>query len=137
MPRASFPSMFSILSGAALDSLVQAFHQGLIEAVRGHVGGNASSDGEAEEVEVADQVQNLVAHEFVGITKLRIDDLAVVHDDVGMEISAADLSEFLGHFDILKRVEGAGRGDVLCKRPACGVEREDLFAYGRRVVDPH
>jgi hypothetical protein len=77
----------------------------LIVTVRGHVGGNASSDGEAEEVEVSDHVQYLVTHEFVGITELRIDNLAFVHDDMGMEIPAADLSELLGHFDILKGVE--------------------------------
>ena len=48
--------LLSLSSRAALDGLVQAFHKGLIEPVRGHVGGNASSDGEAEEVEVSDEV---------------------------------------------------------------------------------
>jgi hypothetical protein len=88
-----------------LDSLVQTFHQGLIVTVGSHVGGNASSDGEAEEAEVSDQVQYLVTHEFVGITELRIDNFAFVQDDVGMEIPASDLPELLGYFDILKGVE--------------------------------
>ncbi len=88
-----------------MDSLVQAFHQGLIVTVRGHIGGNASSDGEAEEVEVSDQVQYLVTHEFVGITELRINNFAFVHDDMGMEIPASDLPKLLGYFDILKGVE--------------------------------
>jgi len=73
--------------------------------VRGHVGGNASSNGEAEEIEVSDHVQYLVAHEFVGITELRIDDLAVIYDDMGMQIPTTDLSKLLGHFDTLKGVE--------------------------------
>jgi len=80
---------------AALDCLVQPLHEDLIVAVGGHVGRNAAFNGEAEEIEVADKVQDLVAHELVGITELRIDDLAVVHDDMGMEIPAADLSKLL------------------------------------------
>jgi len=88
-------SLLSPSSGAALDSLVQAFHQGLIVTVRGHIGGNASSDGEAEEVEVSNQVQYLVTHEFVGITELRIDNLAFIHDDMGMEIPASDPPKLL------------------------------------------
>ena len=63
-------------------SLVQALHQGLIVAVRGHVGNNASSDREPEKGEVSDQVQYLMAHEFVGVAELRVDDLAVLHDDM-------------------------------------------------------
>ena len=72
-----------------------------------------------------------MAHEFVGIAEFGVDDLAVVHDDVGIEISAADLSELLGHFNVLKGVEGTRRGDLFCKRPAFGIEREGLFAYGQ------
>src|SRR5208283_4940121 len=60
---------------AALDSLVQALHKGLIVTVGGHVGGNTSSDVKAEEVKISDQIQYLVAHEFVGITEFRVDDL--------------------------------------------------------------
>ena len=71
-----------LFRGASLDGLVQALHQRLIVAVGSHVGGNASPDGEAEEIEVADQVQDLMAHEFVGIAELGVDDFAVVHDDV-------------------------------------------------------
>ena len=66
--------------------------QGLIVTMGGHIGVNASSKVKSEETEVTNQVQYLVAHEFVGITEFRIDDLAVVHDDVGMEISASNLS---------------------------------------------
>ena len=38
----------------ALDSLVQALHQGLIVSMGGHVGENASSDAKAEEIQVSD-----------------------------------------------------------------------------------
>ena len=70
------------MTGAAQNCLVQALHQDLIVTVGGHVGGDASSDVKAEEAEVSDQVQYLVAHEFVGITELSVDDLAVIHDDM-------------------------------------------------------
>src|SRR3972149_12193934 len=76
---------FGLSSGAALDRLVQTLHQGLVVAVGGHVRAYASPDGEAKEVEVSDQVQDLVAHELVGIAEVRVDDLAAVHDDVGIE----------------------------------------------------
>jgi hypothetical protein len=99
-----------LTTATALNGLIQALHKHLIVPMGGHVGGNASPDVKTKEVEVPDQVQDLVAHELVGKTELRIDDLAVVHDDVGMEISAPDFSELLGHFDVLKGIERAGRG---------------------------
>lgn len=122
---------------AALERVVQPFHQGLIVAMRGHVRGDASSDRETEKIEVADQVQNLVAHEFIRIPQFGIDDLAVVHDDMGMQVPAADLAELLGHFDVLKRIEGAGRGDLFCKGTGFRVERMDLLSDRQRVVNPH
>jgi len=53
--------------GTAQDSLIQALHKCLIVSVGRHVGGNATTDGHAQKIEVSNQVQYLVAHEFVGI----------------------------------------------------------------------
>ena len=88
-----------------MDSLVQTFHQSLIVTMRGHVGGNATSYGVTKQIEISDQIQYLVAYEFVGITKFRIDDFAVVHDDMGIEVSTTNLSKSLGYFDIFKGIE--------------------------------
>jgi hypothetical protein len=108
--------------GTDLDSLVQAMHKCLIVSVRRHVGDNASTDGQAQEIEISDQVQYLVPHEFIGIPEFGVDDLAVVHNDVGMKIPASDLSELLGHFDILEGVEGAGLSYLLFKGADCRIE---------------
>jgi len=106
----------------ALYSLVQALYKCLIVSVGRHVGGNAPTDGQAQKIEVSDQVQYLVAHEFVGIPEFGVDDLAVVHNNVRMKIPASDLPELLGHFDILEGVEGAGRCYLLFKGADCRIE---------------
>jgi len=74
----------------------------------------------AEEIEVADQVQDLVAHELVGITELRVDDFSVVHDDVRMEIPAADLSQLLA-ISMFSKVLRSGPGYVLANDPRSGL----------------
>ena len=108
--------------GTALDSLVQALHKCLIVSMGRHVGGDAPTDGQTQKIEVSDQVQYLVAHEFVGVSEFGVDDLAVVHNNVGMKIPTSDLSELLGHFDILEGVEGAGRGYLLFKGAPCRIK---------------
>jgi len=69
-------------SGTALDRMVQAFSQSLIVSMGGHVGGNAASDRETEQVEISDKVQYLVAYEFVRIAEFCVDDFTFMHDDM-------------------------------------------------------
>jgi len=73
-----------------------------------------------------------VAHEFVGITKLRIDDLSVVKDDVGMKISAAIFPSFWA-ISIFSKVLKERLGYLLYKRSAFRIECKNLFAYGWRI----
>jgi len=93
------------VKSAALESLVQPFYQSLIIAMGGHVGGDASPDRVAEKIEVSDHIQYLMAYEFIGITEFRVDDFAFVHDDMGVQITAADFSKPLSYFDAFKGIE--------------------------------
>ena len=92
-------------SGTLLDCLVQSFDQGLIGTMRSHIGDHSSSDGETKQVEISEQIQYLVAYEFVGITKLRIYDLAFMHDDMGIEVATSHLSKPLGQIDIFEGIK--------------------------------
>ena len=68
----------------------------------------------ADQREVADQVQHLVAHELIGEAQRPVlDALAGEHDGIVFR-SAANQPHVLQRLRLVQKSEGARRGDVAC-----------------------
>ena len=64
-----------------MDGASQLLHQGYVLHVARFHCGYFGNNGAADQVEVSHEIEHLVAGEFVVETKLRVDDLLVVHED--------------------------------------------------------
>jgi hypothetical protein len=79
-----------------------------MERVAGFAGFNAAEEREADEGEVADQVEGLVAAKLVGVAEGAIHYAILGEDDCVVEGAAADEAHGAERFDIGFEAEGAG-----------------------------
>jgi hypothetical protein len=87
-----------------------------MEGVAGLAGFDAAEERKADEGEVADEVEGLVAAEFVGIAEGTVHDAVLGEDDGVIEGAAADEAHGAERLDIGFEAEGAGAGEKLAER---------------------
>lgn len=103
-----------------------------MKGVPGFAGFDAPEEREADEREVADQVEGFVAAELVGIAERAVHDAVFGKDDRIVEGAAADQAHRTERFDIGFEAEGAGAGENLAKR--FGIhEQFDLLLADERM----
>src|SRR3546814_3403211 len=72
-----------------------------------------ADDRRADQVEVADRIEHLVAHEFVAEAQaLGVEDLLAVHHDGVVQRAAAGEAHGAHLLDVLCEAEGAGARDI-------------------------
>ena len=86
-----------------------------VEGMAGFAGFDAAEEGEADEGEVADEIEGLVAAEFVGIAEGAVHDAVFGEDDGVIERAAADQTHGAERLDIGFEAEGAGAGENLAE----------------------
>jgi len=87
-----------------------------VEGVAGLAGFYAAEKREANQGEVADKVEGLVAAEFVGIAEGAVHDAVLGEDDGVIQRAAADEAHGAERLDIGFEAEGAGAGKNLAER---------------------
>ena len=93
---------------------------------------DAGEEGEADEGQVADEVESFVAAEFVGIAEGAIHDAVFGEDDGVVEGAAPDQPHGAKGLDIGFETEGAGTGENLTK--GFGIDEHfDLLLADKRV----
>lgn len=96
-----------------------------VERVAGFAGFDAGEQGEADEGEVADEIESLVAAEFIGIAERAVHDAVLGEDDGVIERAAADEAHGAEGLDIGFEAEGAGAGENLAE----GIGVNDHFDF--------
>jgi hypothetical protein len=86
-----------------------------VEGVAGFAGFDAAEEGEADEGEVADEVEGLVAAEFVGVAEGAVHDAVFGEDDGVIEGAATDQAHGAERLDIGFEAEGAGARENLAE----------------------
>ena len=81
----------------------------------GFAGFDAAEEREADEGEVADEIEGLVAAEFVGIAERAVHDAVFGEDNGVIERAAADQAHGAERLDIGFETEGAGAGENLAE----------------------
>jgi hypothetical protein len=87
-----------------------------VEGVACFAGLDAGEEGEADEGQVADEVESFVAAEFVGIAEGTVHNAVIAKDNGVVEGAAADQAHGTKGLDIGFETEGAGAGENLAKR---------------------
>jgi len=107
-----------------------------VERVAGFASFDATEEGEADEGEVADEIESFVAAEFVGIAEGAVHHAVFGEDDGVIERAAADEAHGAERLDIGFEAEGAGAGENLAERVGIDEEFDLLLAdEGMRKVD--
>jgi len=78
-------------------------------------GFDAAEERKADESEVANEVERLVAAEFVGVAEGTVHDTVLGEDDGVIEGAAADEAHGAERLDIGLKAEGAGAGEDLAE----------------------
>ena len=86
-----------------------------VEGVAGLAGFYAAEKREANQGEVADKVEGLVAAKFVGIAEGAVHDAVLGEDDGVIQRAAADEAHGAERLDIGLKAEGAGAGENLAE----------------------
>jgi hypothetical protein len=98
------------LQGHALSDLTE---QGDVVRVAGHLGRHHAADRTPQKIEIADDVENLVAGKLVRKAEVGVDDSVIVDQDAIVQSSTVHEAQLLELFYILEKAEGPGRGDLL------------------------
>ena len=107
-----------------------------VERVASFAGFDATEEGEADEGEIADEIESFVAAEFVGIAEGAVHHAVFGEDDGVIERAAADQAHSAERLDIGFEAEGAGAGENLAERVGIDEEFDLLLAdEGMRKVN--
>src|SRR5579863_10335695 len=107
-----------------------------MHGVTGAVGDHFAENLLAQQREISDQVENLVAHEFVGETERAVLDAVAREHDAVFPRRSANQSHVAHGLLVLARAEGAGGGNVLQVAAVGKFYLEGFFADERvREVD--
>ena len=115
--------------------------QGGVHGMAGSLGDDTAPDAVAGKGEVADEVEDFVAHELVGETEGAVEDGAVVggggagDDDGGVVGYAADQAHVAEHGFVFFEAEGSGGGDEVGVGTGLEVAGEGVVADGLGEVD--
>jgi hypothetical protein len=110
----------------------EAAYELSVKGVAGFAGFDAAKEGKTNKGEVADEVEGLVAAEFVGIAEGAIHDAVFGEDDGVVEGAAPDQPHGAKGLDIGFETEGAGTGENLTK--GFGIDEHfDLLLADKRV----
>jgi len=100
--------------------------------VAGFAGFHAAEERQADESQVADQVEGLVAAELIGIAEGAVHDAVLGEDDGVIEGAAADEAHGAERLDIGFEAEGAGAGENLAE--GFGIDEHfDFLLADKRV----
>src|SRR5262249_52404947 len=118
------------------EARAQHAQQRRVVRVPGHARRDAAPERTAEQVEVAEDVEDLVAHELVGEAERRVHDALLADEDEVVEPPAIGETHLLELLDLLDEAEGARGRDLAAERLEVG-EAEGVFlpADGRGVVE--
>jgi hypothetical protein len=103
-----------------------------VQGVAGFAGFDAGEEGEADEGEVADEVECFVAAEFVRVAQRAVHDPILGEDDGVIERASADEAHGSERLDIGFEAEGAGAGKNLPERVGID-EKFDLLLSDKRM----
>src|SRR6185503_12607195 len=93
--------------------LEQGAQQLIVELVPALVGGELADQRRAQEVQVAERVQNFVTHELVAIAQtVLVDDAVIVHDDRVVHVRAERALACAGALEVLEEAERARAADL-------------------------
>src|ERR1700684_533150 len=90
----------------------QAGDEGGVHGVSGAVGDNVAENLPAEQGQIADEVENLVAHKFVFKAQGRVLDALAGQDDAIVTRSSADQSHIAELLLVFAGAKGSRRSDV-------------------------
>jgi hypothetical protein len=93
-----------------------------VEGVSGFAGFDAAEEREADEGEIADEIEGFVAAEFVGIAEGTVHHAVFGEDDGVVKRAATDQAHGAERLDIGFEAEGAGAGENLAK--GIGIDEE-------------
>src|SRR5207247_11288191 len=109
--------------------------QGRVARVPRHARHDAATDRTPEQVEVAEDVEDLVAHELVGEAQRRVHHALLADQDAVVQPPAVGEAHLLELLDLLDEAEGARPGDPAADRLEVGrAEGRSLAAAWRRGV---
>ena len=119
----------------ALRAGEQGQAQFVVEVVSGFVALVVADERRTEQVEVADGVQQFVAHEFVIKTQaVFVQDAVVVHNDGIVKTATQGQAVALQVFDVAQEAEGAGAADFADVAAAGEVEAGLVIAVAEDGV---
>ena len=107
-----------------------------VKGVAGALGDDEAAERTADEREVADEIERLVAAEFVGETERAVDDGVAGEDESVLVGTAADEAHLAHAVEIALEAEGAGGSEQMAEGIAIDVKIDVLAADGgMREVD--
>ena len=106
-----------------------------VHGMAGAFGDDAAEDAVAGEREIADEVEHLVANEFVGKAQASVLHAVAAEDDSVFRRGAADESHVAQHALVFAEAEGARGGDLRAVGIGREIDREILAMDGRGEVD--
>ena len=116
--------------------LLEALHERHVALVARAHGADVPEHGGAEQEQVAQQVEHLVAHELVReAQRLGIQDAVLADHDRALEPAALDPAGAAQRLEVALEHEGARRSDLPQEGLRVDVQRQALRAHERVVVD--
>ncbi|SPA45666.1 conserved hypothetical protein [Cupriavidus taiwanensis] len=115
----------------------QRAQQLVVQAMAGFVRHIGADQRMAHHVQVADRIQDLVAHELVAVAQFLVVEHAVLvqHDRV-VQAAAARQAHFAQGLDLVRKAEGAGAGNLAHVAGVGEIDREGLAGLvDRRVAE--
>src|SRR5271166_1754449 len=106
------PVVESKRSRSGLERRVNCFDERQVVGMAGFRRGYMRMQRTAEQVEIADQIEHLVAREFVVEAQSGVHDFVVIDEDCVVEAGAAAKAEFVELAELADGAEGARRCDL-------------------------
>src|SRR5690242_20495711 len=105
----------------------------------GHVGRNRAADRAPEQVEIAQDIEDLMARKLIRKTQIGVDDLFVVDQNAIVELAAADEACVLQLLDISQKSERSRRINLILEylrsvRSVRVLLRPDRFRIAQNVT---
>src|SRR4051794_38663156 len=130
VPKHPARGQLLILLGRGVEHLLD---EARVQCVTGLRGADLADDRTADECEIAEQIENLVAHELVAEAELAAHDALVVEHDAVIDRAAARETGSAELLNVAHEAERAGGGDLLEEAVVIEVELERLAADARMV----
>ena len=104
-----------------------------VELMSGAIGPVEANDGRTRERQIADRVERLVAHEFIGVTEsFRVEDGVAIDGDGILERGAQRVPGPPQSLNVANESESSGAGDIAAKSRRIQVEHPALAAKDRK-----